>query len=59
VPWYDFTFTEKEWAEGLRNSDADAHANRRGNERLYEKARAALLAEGWLRADESAGADGR
>jgi hypothetical protein len=59
VPWYDFTFTDEEWAEGLRNSGADAHANPRGNERLYEKARAALLAEGWLRTDESAGADGR
>jgi lysophospholipase L1-like esterase len=46
VPWYDFTFTAEERAQGVENSAADAHANPRGNAFLAEKALAALAAEG-------------
>lgn len=56
-PWYDLTFTEDEWAEGLRNSPADAHANERGNELLFRKARAALIHEGLISAG-GPGSDG-
>ena len=50
VPWFDLTFSDDEWAEDLRNSPADAHANERGNEILSEKAHRALAAAGLLAA---------
>ncbi|MEO0653172.1 MAG: SGNH/GDSL hydrolase family protein, partial [Planctomycetota bacterium] len=46
VPWHDFTFTPAEWAEPIRNSAADAHANPNGHRMLKEKASAALAQDG-------------
>jgi lysophospholipase L1-like esterase len=57
VPWFDFTFTDAELAEGLRNSPADAHANARGNELLFEKARRALASAGLLAPRGSGGGE--
>ena len=48
VPYFDFTFTPGEEAQGVRNSLADAHANELGQTFYAEKARAALRAEGLL-----------
>lgn len=42
VPWYDFSFTDEEWARDVRNSLADTHANALGNRLLADKALAAL-----------------
>ncbi|MFT5290456.1 MAG: hypothetical protein ACI8QS_002537 [Planctomycetota bacterium] len=42
VPWYDFTFTPEEWAQDVRVSPADSHANPLGNRFLFQKAWAAL-----------------
>ena len=53
VPCHPFTFTDEEWSSGVRISAADAHANVRGNELLYEKARRALVAAGQLAAGDA------
>lgn len=48
VPWYDLTFTDGEWAQDVRNSLADSHANALGNRLLADKALRALRAAGVL-----------
>jgi hypothetical protein len=42
VPWFDFCFTDAEWARDVRNSLADSHANALGNRLLADKALRAL-----------------
>lgn len=50
VPWFDLNFTPEEWAEDVRVSKADSHANALGNRYLYAKAHRALAAQGLLAA---------
>jgi lysophospholipase L1-like esterase len=42
VPWFDFCFSDAEWARDVRNSAADSHANALGNRLLADKALRAL-----------------
>ncbi|MHC4892409.1 MAG: hypothetical protein ACYTFV_03400 [Planctomycetota bacterium] len=48
VPWFDFTFTDEESAQPIRNSAADAHANALGHRFLAGKALVALESTGHL-----------
>jgi len=48
VSWADLSFTAAEWAEDVRVSAADSHANSRGHRYQFEKARAALVDAGLL-----------
>ena len=48
VPYHAFRFSDEEWARGITNSVADAHANELGNRLLADKALAALTASGVL-----------
>ena len=48
VAYYDLTFTDAEWDEGLTNSVADFHANERGNRLIADKALMALRSLGIL-----------